>query len=413
MNFTYETLHHFSMNLMFILFLLLIPFQDSGLSETAFGFMGLYLSNIPLILMFLLSLIYMFYRRCIYIPSLYAVLTAFAYMFLYSLMICWYVGTDITVSIYKTTVGCLALILQIYVFFISKNRMNLVKKYIWLSFIVNLIGWLLCDILNIDMGILVHRSFGDARFHGFASETSWFSFTTMILGILSIASAKSNVMRIFYFISMISVVLWGGSKGTLTCLVLAGLIYILFDRQIKFYVKPILLVLVTMFIAFIVQNFLLDSFTYDLSESTSFATRGASIIASIIIFFEYPFGTGYGAFQDILRLHYIEAFDILNSYIPIFALSYREIVGMIYDPKGVGLAIKGIFFQYIAYFGIPFLFVIAMGMKRLKNSLCVLNGYWKISCMFIVISLLTFAQMFYDSILFFAVITTMKDYYRS
>ncbi|MCR5438565.1 MAG: hypothetical protein K6F01_03910 [Selenomonas sp.] len=397
-----KSLYQYSMNALFILFLFLLPFQDSGLSETALNYVGLYLSNIPLIIMVLLSSFYAIYRRNIMARRLYVIIGVFAYVIVFSLLMCLWVNEEITISLYKTITGCISLFLQVYVFYVCRNRLPLIKKYIWIAFLIDMLGWGLCDVLKVDMGWIIHRSLGDERFHGFASETSWFSFTTMILGLLSIEASDRKYLKIIYAISMIGVVLLGGSKGTVLCLMIAAIVGILLNDNVNIFFKPLLILTVGIVGYVVFQNLILDSFVHDLSDATSFATRVSSILASVMIVIDYPFGTGYGAFQSILREYYVDAFDLLNSYVPLFSLSAREILWMVNDTTGSGLSIKGIFFQYMAYFGLPFFMFVILSFWRFSKY--ELNNYWKVSAMFVVIGLLCFANFYYDSILFFAVL---------
>lgn len=399
-----KSLYQYSMNALFVVFLVLLPFQDSGLSETALNYMGLYLSNIPLFIMVVVSSVYVIFNQQIRCPKLYIWIGVFGYLILYSLFVCLWINEDMTVSIYKTIVGFISLFFQIYVFYICRNRVPIIQKYIWIVFWIDISGWILCDVLKYDMGWIIHRGLGDARFHGFASETSWFSFTTMILGLLSIEASDRKFFKIVYALLMISVVLFGGSKGTVICLLLAAVVGILLNNRVNLLLKPLMLITAGIITYAIFQSFVLDGFISDLSEFTSFATRVSSIVASFMIFIDYPFGTGYGAFQSILRIYYIDAFDLLNSYIPFFSLSAKEILGMLNDASGSGLSIKGVFFQYTAYFGLPFLLIIILSVHRFIKCRLELSNYWKISTVFVVIGLLCFANFYYDSILFFAML---------
>ena len=397
---------------LFFIFMLLIPFQDSGLSETPLRMFGLYLSNFPLAIMLLLSLLHCYITGKI--KKEYIVLvSAGCYIIIYSLGIVIFRGDDLLLAIYKIITNGILLFFQIASFYYAIQYFPIIKRYIWIVFFVNLLGCLLCDVLSIDLGFLIHRRSlfdMDGRFHGFSSETSWFSYTTVILGCLSSVCTSSKYLKWGYLAISVIIAFLGGSKGVVACIPLAFVLYSLFATKRNIFVRFFLLVLTIIISVGIFDIFLSESFEYDLKESTSFSTRCSSILAGIIIFIHYPFGTGFGSFIPVMRETIIEAFDILNNYVPIFLLSSGEIMEMLADPTGSGLAVKSVFFQYLSFFGIPFLLFLYWLIKKAIRIFRGCKLFYVIVIYFIFISLATFAQFYYDSIIAMATLYMLRFY---
>lgn len=402
------------MRSLFFLVLLLLPFQDSGLSATPLRMFGLYLSNLPLVVMVAFSFFHSIYIHRIEKKDIFIML-AFYYIIFYSLGLSFIIGDNVVISLYKTMTNCIILLFQIIVFFYAIRYFDVIRKYIWIVFLIDIAGCLVCDIAGIDLGILIHRPrsiLADNRFHGFSSETSWFSYTTVLLGLLAAACSKSAIYKYIYIITALVVAFSGGSKGTILCIPLAFFIYVLFSGRYRIWTKALLVIVSSVILYEVYIEFVEESFIFDLRESTSFATRASSIISAVLIFFHYPLGTGFGSFTTIFRDYVIQGFDILNQLVPLYVISPNEILSMMNDPAGVGLTIKVVFFQYLAFFGIPFLYLLYRVIKYLVKEFQGSKKIYIITLYFIFISLATFAQIYYDSIITIAALYCLnkKDF---
>lgn len=398
MNLRIDLSYNKIMSGLFFLFIILLPFQDSGLSETPLRMFGLYLSNLPLMMMIALSVVnFMVMGRIKKEYKKY--IGVFIYIFIYSLLVTVFRSDDISTSIYKIITNSILLIFMIISFYYSRQYFSVIKKYIWLVFLINLLGCLFCDILSIDFGTFIHRSSAEyGRFRGFTSEASWFGYTTVLLGFLAAECSSVRMLRYGYFILAIVIAFIGGSKGTIACIPLAVFLYFIFGIKKHIYLKCISIPFSLFVIYEVFSIFLLDNFILDLSEATSFSTRISSMIAGLLIFIHYPFGTGYGSFVPILKEFFLQGYDLLNQYIPVYILSYSEIMSTVQDPQAVGLTIKNNFIQYLTLFGVPFIYVLYYLAKRLILIFSGCSSRYIIPIYFIIISLFSFAQLYYDTI---------------
>lgn len=398
MNLRIDLSYNKIMSGLFFLFIILLPFQDSGLSETPLRMFGLYLSNFPLMMMLLLSAV-----NFIAIGRMerkyYKYIGVFTYIFIYSLFVTVFRNDDISFAVYKIVTNSILLVFMVASFYYSCKYFFVIKKYIWLVFLVNLFGCLFCDILSIDFGTIIHRSFAEyGRFRGFTSEASWFGYTTVLLGFLAAECSSVRILRYGYLILAIIVAFIGGSKGTIACIPLAAFLYFLFGMNRHPYLKCILIPISIFILYKVFSVFLLDNFIMDLSETTSFSTRISSMITGLLIFTYYPFGTGYGSFVPILKEFFFQGYDLLNQYVPVYMLSYSEIMSTVQDPQAVGLTIKNNFIQYLTLFGVPFIYVLYYLAKRLILIFSSCKSRYIIPLYFIIISLFSFAQLYYDTI---------------
>ena len=316
-------------HIFFILFIICIPFQDFGLQDSFLRFAGATLSNIPLIgLIITLILGFIIGER---IDKKTFMITSFIiiYILAYSLIVLllFIDDSNILFYIYKLCSNFILFLFYMTSFIYTKNHTSNIKKYIILAYIINLIGWIICDILSINLGSMIHYVH-DAdynRFHGFTLEASYFCFTSVILGILSMYYTNNKIIKSIILAITVIIVLFGGSKGTLIIICISILLYILFSKKYNVVFKISTVILGTLVSIFVLYYFLINTFILDLETSTSFASRCSSIIATFFIIKDYPLGIGFGAFLAVFKYEIVEAFNLLNSYIPIIVLNFNEI----------------------------------------------------------------------------------------
>lgn len=392
----------------FVLFIICIPFQDFGLQATFLRFFGATLSNIPLIGLIVTLILGFILGEKTNKKSFILSGALLVYIIIYSLLVLLFTSDDnnLTFYIYKLFSNSIIFIFWLIAYIYTKNHLQNIEKYIILAYIINIIGWIICDILSINLGSMIH--FGhDAdypRFHGFTLEASYFCFLTVISGILSISFTKSKFLKILFFIPIIIILFLGGSKGSLIIFFLAILLYILLNKSYTIYLKLILFLFGLLTSIAIFYYFLLNSFLIDLEESTSFASRFSSIIATFYILKDFPFGTGFGAFLIVFKDAITQSFNLLNNYIPGIVLNFAEIDNWTSSSRQEGAAIRSIIFQFIAYWGVPFLALFIYYVKVYIRILQDINGCIFYLFIFIICGLLTFASFNYESIIALAII---------
>lgn len=394
--------------LFFILFILCIPFQDFGLQGTFLGFFGINLSNIPLVVLIFISVIEILLGKKYNKKDFIFYISLLIYIIGYSLcMLLIYINDSyVDVYIYKIFSNVIILIFWLSAYIYTKKYVNKIGKYIVSANIIHIIGWILCDILKLDLGKIIHysRLVEYNRFSGFTGEASWFCFTAVLLGLLSIYYVKNKILRLVFCTLIIVFVIFGGSKGTLICMLLTFFFYIILNKKYNNIMKIIMLLGIILISFLGVYYILLNSFILDLEESTSFASRASSIISVFYILKDYPLGTGLGIFLPVFSIAIIKAFDLLNEYIPLIILNFEEIGEWLNNKDGINATVKNIVFQFVAYFGIPFLVVFIYYVRYIIKNIILYDKYlWLF--IFIIIGLLTFANFNYDSIVALAIIS--------
>lgn len=399
-----------------VLFVICIPFQDCGLQGTLLRYFGVNLSNIPLMILIFIACIKFLLGDKIREKNfiIYAGITVYIVAYSLIILLVNIDKTEIAFYMYKVASNTIIFIFWLFAYVYSKKYMNKLGKYIVIANIINITGWVLCDFLKIDLGTMIHYTQGIEynRFHGFSSETSLFSFMTIILGTLSIYHVKSKLLKIIFFVFNLIVILFGGSKGILISVLLGTIIYFLLSKKYMLVLKIIIIVCISVIGLISSYCLLMDAFLIDLEQFTSFATRGSSILSTFYIISEYPFGVGFGFFLPIFKIAIVNAFDFFSSSISGYSLNFAEINEWISDSRGENATIKSIVFQFIAYFGIPFLalfvYYVRYTLKKvLNNEKCL----WLF--VFIVCGLMTFAGFSYDSIIALAFISHKINTYKN
>ncbi|WP_303996453.1 hypothetical protein [Megamonas hypermegale] len=391
-----------------VLFVLCIPFQDCGLQGTLLRYFGVNLSNIPLMILIFIACIKFLLGDKIREKNfiIYAGITVYIVAYSLIILLVNIDKTEIAFYMYKVASNTIIFIFWLFAYVYSEKYMNKLGKYIVIANIINITGWVLCDFLKIDLGTMVHYRQGIEynRFHGFSSETSLFSFMTIILGTISIYHVKSKLLKIIFFVFNIMVTLFGGSKGILISVILGTIIYFLLSKKYMLGLKIIMIICVLVIGLISGYYLLMDAFLIDLEQYTSFATRGSSILSTFYIISEYPFGTGFGIFLPVFKIVIVSAFDFFSSIISGYSLNFAEINEWISDSRGENATIKSIVFQFMAYFGIPFLALFVYYVRyTLKKVLNDEKYLWLF--VFIVCGLMTFAGFSYDSIIALAFIS--------
>ena len=393
--------------LFFVAFILCIPFQDFGLQGTFLRYFGINLSNIPLVGVVIIAFLKFLLGESINKKVFMLCSWLLIYIIGYSLlMLIVYDNSYYYIqNIYKICSNFFILIFWIFAYVYTKKYANTIGKYIVIANLIHIIGWILCDIVQVDLGTMIHytHSINYPRFHGFTLEASTFCFTAVILGFLSICYIKRKIIKIIFGILIVTFIIFGGSKGSLVCVLISSYIYILFGKRYNFIIK-LLLLLLMMLISFLgIYYILLDAFIIDLEEATSFASRFSSMLSIFYILYDYPLGTGFGVFIPIFKVAIVNAFDLLNSYTPGINLGYSEIDSWINSTDGEGAVIRSIVIQFMAYWGIPFIVCFVYYIKYMMKNIVLYDKYlWLF--IFIICGLLTFAMFNYDAIIALAII---------
>lgn len=353
---------------LFFIFLICIPFQDTGMKNTGLGFLGYYLSIIPLLILIILHAI----SDKIRLNKVFVILFTWIITISLVMMIPYYGNGYESYMLYKIFSNTIIMFLWLYTVYFTINSSDNVLKYgLIVAFLINFASVIVSDVYGINDGFFIHSSENfNYRPRGFCSESSWFGYTSVILGGLLFTLIEKRKLQVLIAIATFTLVLFSFSKGSVLCLTIT-LLYYFWQKTKQIKNKLILISLLMLVVWLYIYPVITSSVLKDIEYYTSFATRFSSVISSIVTIITYPFGTGFGSFSFAYRDSLLDSFYILEQ-ISGFQLNSSEIESyVLYDIDTKGATIKSIIFQWIAYFGLPFLFVmIEMCIKVYKLSEC-------------------------------------------
>lgn len=408
---------------LFILFILLIPFQDSGLQGFS-RFLGQYLSNWPLILLFLLEVYkYVFIKKTINKSYFKYFILISIYIVIISMIptLPYWDSYNINKILYTFFVNytiffvkCFALI------YIINNFKNSYFKYVLISYLILLMGFFICDVGGISGGLLIHYTDLDlleetGRARGFSSEPSFFGYTLVLFTLLTIYYIKNKWIKFCVFI-ISSLILWiAGSKGSLIIAIFVGLLYVIKSKT-SFIIKCIILCICLGIGMYLWINLYAYALGFSDSEGAvstiSFVTRIVTILLSLFILTDYPLGIGLSGVFGIYFLNNITyVYDIFSSFFfSDIYLDGSELFGMLNQGTNVyGVGIKSGFFQNVAYFGLPFMVISVYYIYKISKFLSEENEIllW-IIFIYSILSVMTFVTIGYETILLWGIIIANK-----
>lgn len=337
--------------------IILIPFQDSGLQGLPIAFLGGSPSFIPGALLILLVFTewlvgrtgYRFNRSLIYIIGYIVVVNAL-YLILFGTESH---GTNLIVKSFNLTVLTGLLILPIFFFPYDSPRLG---KYIKTAFIISLAGVLLGDLLKLDFFVnspFLHFNENlSMRPRGFALESSTLSAQISTLGILAIYFTKRIVTKMAILSVTVTMLIYSTSRGGLAVALIAGIAMALIGglsgwKRVGFAAGIILAVVLSL-------NFFQRSFAKDLAVLTSTATRSGMMLSAINAVAHNPLGVGYAGFLPAVDRYTPGAIDFLDRWSG-ENLNFTELESYIKAGTDDKITAKTFLFDNLFYFGVSFL----------------------------------------------------------
>lgn len=405
---------------MFVLFILLIPFQDSGLQQFS-KFLGARLSNLPLLVLIFFFFLRILLSKKIAQKSVLFFGTAFFYVFLLGIFPILFFYDDLfyTSYLYRSLFVNMAIIAtkSFILCYVVLNYKDEYSRYIVVSFVIALIGYIACDVLDISLGTFIHGTVSTGRARGFSPESSVFGTTIVILGLLSAYVQKKYFYKVLFVLLTIISVALSTSKGAIGVTLILAYIMIMRAR-INRLVKILTTLIVIGACIHLWNNFivyLLGIGNENLFGTGSFTTRCSAVLTSILIVKDFPLGTGPSAVYGIEFIKHIpNVYDFLSDLIGGYGLDPTEILVMIHNNvtnEDANIGSKSGFFNNLAYFGLPFLIYFMILIRHVQKVLFQNKKYilWFVF-LFIVMAIMFYADVNYDSL--FGIGVVLSYYYR-
>lgn len=357
----------------FWLLIVLAPFQDSGLQNTSLKFLGASPAFLPALAYLALTLSdpTVWQTRLRDLKTLAAIIAYAAVGSLLYLAFSTKTGGYSTGTIATKAFNYLVL-LSLYLgpILLPPGDMNLYKRPLRFAFIIALAGYGLVDMLTLaafDVPSLFHATPAVTSPRGFSLELSTFGATIAVLGLLN-AAADPQRRWVYLAITAVIVVV-SLSKGTVLAAGLAAVVSVLLVARLSLLSRTAILgAIVAM--AMLVNQGLLEKFSYDYESGTSQSTRGTFSLAALMATANYPLGVSPAGYLPILRDYLTSASGVLFNY-GFTTESARELDSYLDAGNSRGLNVKAQFLEFLMIFGLPaalFLWLAHISLLRALRS---------------------------------------------
>jgi hypothetical protein len=356
---------------LFFLWIVLIPFQDTGLQALPIGFLGSAPAFIPLALLLLITFCEWLAKgnlrinRGVVYAIIYVLCVTVVYLALFGTRSH---GTSLIFKSFNLSILTGLLILPVPFLDFGTER---IARYVRNAFLVAVAGVVLADILKLEFlasSLLLHfHENRNMRPRGFSLESSTLAVTIITLGLLAAHFSRSWLGKVSFLLTAVLVTLYSASKGGLIILFIVAAIFIFSARHIRLWPK-IALTLSLVVLSYFAVGVLQRNFLDDLDLYTSTSTRAGLVTTSIVTFIHNPLGVGFSGFLPAVDRYAPDAVDFLNRTIP-GTLNFAEILSYVGADTDMNISTKTLLFDNLLYFGLPFLILFILFHKRLLAGL--------------------------------------------
>lgn len=254
-------------------------------------------------------------------------------------------------------------ILNLFIFLTNQNTLKLMKYTFYTTIIYSIIFIIevvYLKVLNNPTAFsLIHISDEYWRVRLLTAEASWAGLVYIIYISISIYYLKNFVKQNrFYlyimYLLLVSFLYFSSSKGLLILYPLVILIAILFNKKISLIYKIIIIILMIFALIIFIKPILFNLFLSDIEAFSSVAVRSSSIITSIFMIIENPFGYGFG-FHKIFMEFSFKYIDLIQQKIDIHG--FNTVLSLI-ENNNETYTIKSGILKYIVITGLFGVFIL-------------------------------------------------------
>ena len=341
-----------------VLWILLIPFQNSGLRETPLGVLGASPAFIPLMALIFISGI----EWCLNWKELKVnrnVLFIIAYVVIINIV---YLVLNGPVShgtslLTKTVNLSVLTFLSLFpVFFIRYDQPTL-GLVIQISFCIAVLGVVLCDIMKLNFlttnPLIYYRESINMRPQGFCRESSQLSAMLIAMGLLSAYFSKTVWAKAAFLALTVSLVLFSASKGGFLSLSVVAIIVILLQMKSRPWLT-VFLVPIGGAIVYFVYGFISLQFAGNIAEYASITSRLDLAITSVITAIHNPFGVGFSGFLPAMDKYIPAASEFIQRMSGI-NMNFTEVISYVMSGSDEYIGTKTFLFDFLIFYGWPFL----------------------------------------------------------
>ena len=340
-----------------MLFIVLIPFQDSPLQATPLGFLGASPAFIPLSALMFVSMLQwrMNWRRIrlnrgALLIACYAIIINAAYLLPNELHSH---GTSIAAKAFNLSV--LTALFLFPIFFVDYDAYPC-GGWIKAAFFICAAGMILGDILHVEMiannPILHCNPNLNLRPRGFCMESSMLSAMLITTGFLSAHFSRSAIEKGFYVLAAGVLVLLAGSKGGMIAYLFIAALIVLLSLRVRRWAMAAFVPIYAV-AGCLVYFVAAGRFAEDLASYTSSATRLGLAATSVVAAGHNPLGVGFSGFLPAID-RYAPATSEYISEVSGVSFDLSELLSYVGARTDVNVTTKTLLFDFLAFFGWPF-----------------------------------------------------------
>jgi hypothetical protein len=344
-----------TLNAIFILFCIAIPFENTALSQIG----GVFTACLAFVFLplFCLYAVLSFKDTKKYEFVFLALFTLF---FGYSLVVSLsYIGMDYAFILDRGMRFFLIDVALILVFLICmRYQWDVISRGVKVIFSVVLLSYVINigarDFINSASFFNHSSALSPHRMRGFTLEASTFGFQ-VIVSSLMLAIVASRWRKVI-FSMLLFALLFISSKGAMLGLIAACMLAWFLLYPVKLPIK-----LLIGGVGFFVLGFILPvvfdaMFGVDVEKYNSVATRSAAVLTSLFSLMNYPFGAGFFGFLPSFYANGFEAISFMDRLFP-NQLQFSEFVLYLKFGTVVGVSTKSFFFDGVIFGGLIFVFL--------------------------------------------------------
>lgn len=228
------------------------------------------------------------------------------------------------------------------------------------------------------------------RPHGFSTEASTLSVQIVASGMLTAHFLSRSWQKLCVAIITCVLLVFSSSKGGLISLLLCVVVLSIAKSHSSVWSK-ITVSLVVLPLVYFGGLLILSQFgtIVEANETATIATRFSMVVYAVIAIAHNPFGVGFTGFLPSIPHYLPQAMSFVQSLFP-FPLWFGEVQEYLYPPQA-NADCKTMFFDFFAYFGIPFAIIFFWFMIGTLRRLFRCQCYWLfVAVLFSMMALLTY-----------------------
>ena len=233
------------------------------------------------------------------------------------------------------------------------------------------------------------------RPHGFSTEPGTLSVQIVAIGMLTAHYLSRTWQKWSIGAVTCALLVFSSSKGGVISLILCAIVLSIAKSRASLVSKIVVSLFLIPFI-YVGGLFLFSMFgaLIGANQTSTIATRLSMTVYALITVVHHPFGVGFTGFLPSIPRYLPQAMSFVQNLFP-FPLAFVEVKEYLYPPQSQADC-KTFFFNYLAFFGIPFAIVFFGFVRGLLLRLFKYGCDWLfVGVLFSTVALMTYYSTLY------------------